>query len=62
MVVGVRGRRRELTLAGQFLLLQLGVVALLLLIVGVISVRQSTATFESERGPAMRSVAESVAE
>ena len=61
MVVGVRGRRRELTLAGQFLLLQLGVVALLLLIVGVISVRQSTATFESERGPAMRSVAESVA-
>ncbi|MFB9313427.1 sensor histidine kinase [Nocardioides plantarum] len=57
----MRGRRRELTLAGQFLLLQLGVVALLLLIVGVISVRQSTATFESERGPAMRSVAESLA-
>ena len=53
--------RRELTLAGQFLALQLVVIALLLLIVGVISVRQSTETFESERGPAMRSVAESVA-
>lgn len=55
------GRRRELTLAGQFLLLQLAVVGLLLLIVGVISVRQSTATFETERGAAMRSVAEDVA-
>lgn len=54
-------RRRELTLAGQFLVLQLAVVALLLLIVGVLSVRQSTSAFEAERGAAMRSVAEYVA-
>lgn len=60
-MVALRARRRELTLAGQFLALQLVVVALLLLIVGVISDRQSTEVFESERGPAMRSVAEQVA-
>lgn len=53
--------RREPTLAAQFLVLQLLVVALLLAIVGVISVRQSTATFTTERGSAMRSVAEYVA-
>ncbi len=56
-----RARRRELTLAGQFLLLQLGVVVLVLVIVGLISVRQSTATFTDQRGAAMRSVAEYVA-
>ena len=54
-------RRRELTLAGQFLVLQLVVVVLLLGIVGVISVRQSTTTFTTERGAQMRSVAEYVA-
>jgi two-component system CitB family sensor kinase len=54
-------RRGGLTLAGQFLVLQLVVVALLLLIVGVISVRQSTSTFETERGAAMRTVAEDLA-
>lgn len=52
---------RRLTLAGQFLILQLGVVALVLAIVGVISVQQSTASFASERGSQMRSVAENVA-
>ena len=57
----VRLRRRELTLAGQFLALQLVVVALLLLIVGVFSVRQSTATFTDEQGAQMLSVAEYVA-
>lgn len=56
-----RLRRRELTLAGQFLLLQLAVVVLVLVIVGLISVRQSTATFTDQRGAAMRSVAEYVA-
>ena len=55
------GRRRELTLAGQFFGLQLVVVALLLAIVGVFSVRQSTTAFASERGSQMRSVAEYVA-
>jgi two-component system CitB family sensor kinase len=56
-----RRRRRELTLAGQFLTLQLAVVVLLLGIVAVISVRQSTAAFTVERGSQMRSVAEYVA-
>jgi sensor histidine kinase regulating citrate/malate metabolism len=56
-----RTRRRELTLAGQFLVLQLVVVVLLLGIVGVISVRQSTTAFTIERGSQMRSVAEYVA-
>ncbi len=53
--------RRELTLAGQFLALQLLVVVLLLLVVGVVSVRQSTADFTDEQGSRMRSVAEYVA-
>lgn len=52
---------RRLTLAGQFLILQLGVVALVLAIVGVISVRQSTESFATERGSQMRSVAENIA-
>jgi len=56
-----RQGRRGPTLAGQFLALQLVVVALVLLIVGVFSVRQSTASFATERGSAMRSVAEYVA-
>ena len=54
-------RRGELTLAAQFLLLQLLVVAVLLGIVGALSVRQSTAAFTAERGGAMRSVAEYLA-
>lgn len=54
-------RRRELTLAGQFLVLQLAVVVLLLGIVALISLRQSTTAFTVERGSQMRSVAEYVA-
>jgi two-component system CitB family sensor kinase len=53
--------RRRLTLAGQFLVLQLVVVAAVLTIVGVISVQQSNASFASERGAQMRSVAEYLA-
>ncbi len=49
------------TLAGQFLALQLVVVAVLLTAVGVFGVRQSDAQFQAERGPAMRSMAEDVA-
>lgn len=52
---------RRLTLAGQVLLLQLAVVACVLLVVAVISFRQSTAAFTDERGSAMRSVAEYLA-
>ncbi|WP_217361606.1 sensor histidine kinase [Aeromicrobium stalagmiti] len=54
-------RRRRLTLAGQFLVLQLVVIALVLAIVGAISVRQSTASFAADRGAQMRSVAEYLA-
>ncbi len=56
-----RRRQRELSLAGQFLTLQLAVMLLLLGIVGIISVRQSTTTFTIDRGTQMRSVAEYVA-
>lgn len=53
--------RRRLTLAGQFLVLQLVVVAAVLAIVGAISVQQSNVSFASERGAQMRSVAEYLA-
>lgn len=56
-----RLRRGERTLAGQFLLLQLAVVALLLLAVAVLSIRQSTTDFTEERGSDLRGVAEYVA-
>jgi len=55
------GRGHRLTLAGQVLLLQLAVVAAVLVVVAVISFRQSTAAFTDERGSAMRSVAEYLA-
>lgn len=54
------GRRRP-TLAGQLLVLQLAVVAAVLVVVAVISVRQSTQTFADERGTQLRSVAEYLA-
>lgn len=50
-------RRNEVSLAGQFLLLQLGVVAVLLAVVAVLSLLQATADFERERGARMRSLA-----
>ncbi len=53
--------RPRLTLAGQLLVLQLVVVALVLVFVGVVSVQQSTRTFADERGTRMRSVAENLA-
>lgn len=54
-------RRRRMTLAGQFLVLQLVVVAVVLTIVGAISLRQSTSSFGADRGAQMRSVAEYLA-
>ncbi|WP_197983497.1 ATP-binding protein [Aeromicrobium sp. CFBP 8757] len=54
-------QRRRLTLAGQFLVLQLVVVAFVLAIVGAISVQQSNDSFASERGAQMRSVSEYLA-
>jgi sensor histidine kinase regulating citrate/malate metabolism len=50
-----------LSLASQLLLLQLVVLACVLAVVGVISVRQSTAVFEEQRGTQLRSVAEYLA-
>ncbi|WP_211318861.1 sensor histidine kinase [Nocardioides silvaticus] len=63
IVVALRSgwRRGELTLAAKVLLLQLAVVAVLLVSVGVLSVRQSNADFAEEQGAQMRSVAEYVA-
>ncbi|MGQ3249737.1 MAG: ATP-binding protein [Aeromicrobium sp.] len=52
------GRR---TLAGQFLVLQLAVVALVLVIVGVLSFQQATRSFEDDRGARLRSAAEYLA-
>ena len=52
---------RRLPLAGQLLLLQLAVLAVVLAVVGAISVQQSTRAFEEERGSQLRSVAEYVA-
>lgn len=60
-MVVVVARRTRLTLAGQVLALQLVVIAVVLTIVGAISLRQTTVTFEEERGSAMRSVAEYLA-
>ncbi|MBM7515957.1 sensor histidine kinase [Nocardioides nitrophenolicus] len=57
----LRWRRGELTLAAKVLLLQLLVIVVLLVAVGVLSIRQSNADFADERGAQMRSVAEYVA-
>ncbi|MEZ0578489.1 ATP-binding protein [Nocardioides sp. MH1] len=54
-------RRGELTLAGKVLVLQLAVIAVLLVSVGVLSVRQSNSDFSDEHGARMRSVAEYLA-
>jgi sensor histidine kinase regulating citrate/malate metabolism len=48
-------------LAGQFLLLQLAVVALVLVIVGVLSLQQATRGFEDDRGSRLTSTAEYLA-
>lgn len=61
VVVVVVMRRGRPTLAGQVLALQLVVISVVLVIVGAISLRQSTVTFGEERGSAMRSVAEYLA-
>jgi len=54
-------RRGELTLAAKVLVLQLAVIAVLLVSVGVLSVRQSNADFAEENGRQLRSNAEYVA-
>ena len=49
------------TLAGKFLVFQLGVVGLVLLVAGVVSVRQSTSQFASSSGDRVLGAAENVA-
>src|SRR6478609_5779377 len=59
----VMGWRRALprTLAAKFLVLQLGVIALVLLVAGVVSVRESTSQFASSSGDRVLGAAENVA-
>lgn len=52
---------RRLSLAGQFLLLQLGIVLLVVGAVAAVSVAQADARFRSNEGRQLRSVAETVA-
>ena len=49
------------TLAGKFLLFQLGVVGLVLLVAGLVSVRQSTSQFASSSGDRVLGAAENIA-
>ncbi|WP_220793456.1 sensor histidine kinase [Nocardioides stalactiti] len=56
-----RWRRGELTLAGKVLVLQLAVVALLLVAIGFLGVRQSNADFADESGRELRQSAEALA-
>lgn len=51
----------RLSLAGQFLALQLGLVVVMLTVIAAVSVAQSTAEFRRTEGSRMLSVAESVA-
>ena len=49
------------TLAGKFLVFQLGVVGLVLLVAGLVSVRESTSQFASSSGDRVLGAAENVA-
>ena len=56
-----RHDRRRMSLAGQFLALQLAVLLLALLVTSVVSVRQSDAEFSQTRGARLRAGAETLA-
>lgn len=53
--------RRHLSLAGQFLLLQLAVLLVVLVVASVVSLRQSDADFRDSREDRLRAAAESLA-
>lgn len=53
--------RRHLSLAGQFLLLQLAVLGLVVVVTSVVSLRQSDADFRDARESRLRATAESLA-
>lgn len=54
-------RRRRLTLAAQFLLLQLAVLVVVVLVAGVVSLRQADLAFADTRGNRLRAAAETLA-
>ncbi|HEY0891010.1 MAG TPA: ATP-binding protein [Nocardioides sp.] len=54
-------RRRHLSLAGQFLVLQLAVLLVVLVVTSVVSLRQSDADFRDSREDRLRAAAESLA-
>lgn len=54
-------RRRRPTLAAQFLLLQLAVLVLVVLVAGVVSVRQADVSFSETRRNRLRATAEALA-
>ena len=56
-----RRGRPGVTLAGQFLVLQLAVLLLVLLVTSLVSVRQSDAEFRDTRGARLRAAAENIA-
>lgn len=53
--------RRRPTLAAQFLLLQLAVLVVVVLVAGVVSLRQADVTFQESRGNRLRAAAETLA-
>lgn len=53
--------RLRMTLAGQFLLLQLSVLVLVLLAAGFVTLQQAESSFRDERGSRLRSAGESLA-
>jgi sensor histidine kinase regulating citrate/malate metabolism len=55
-------RRPRLTLAGQFLILQLVVIGLVLGVVAAITVQQSTTSFRTDQGSRMQAVADRLAQ
>ncbi|GAA1921865.1 sensor histidine kinase [Nocardioides hwasunensis] len=56
-----RSRWRPATLAGQFLVLQVSVLLVVVVVASVVSVQQSDADFRATRGAAMRDAAERLA-
>lgn len=55
------GSRRRLTLAGQFLVLQLSVLLVVLLVAGFVTLQQADTSFRDDRGSRLRSAAEALA-
>lgn len=54
-------RRPRLTLAGQFLVLQLSVLVMVLAVAGFVTLQQTESSFREERGSRLRQAAESLA-